>query len=107
MTVLALHWLGWVELIASISSAAYLVYLFKKYGRGQDKDSFMFMYIAVPVCIVMSVVFHPGFFEEGFDFPSMMIACGNYLEAVALLPQLRKIKSQNTVSRKLSIYLVL
>lgn len=107
MTVLALHWLGWIELVASISSCAYLCYCFKLYKTTDAKETFTFTYFAVPICIALSVVFHPGFFEEGFDFPSMMIACGNYLEAVAQLPQLWKIKKQNCISRKLNIYLFL
>jgi hypothetical protein len=78
MTVLALHWLGWIELIASIGSSLYLVILFWNYRDFTfDKDrDFTYTYVVIPVCILASVVFHPGFFEEGFDFPSMMIACG-------------------------------
>lgn len=109
MTVLALHWLGWVELIASIGSSLYLVILFYKYRDFTfDKDrNFTYTYIVIPVCILASVVFHPGFFEEGFDFPSMMIACGNYMEAMALIPQLQRMRKDGTVRKELSLYITL
>ena len=78
MTVLALHWLGWAELILSIMSAIYLVLLFIRYRKlsFNTEKSYMYAYILIPACILLSIVFHPGFFEDGFDFPSMMIACG-------------------------------
>jgi len=107
MTVLALHWLGWVELFLSIASCAYLCTLFKTFKTTDAKESLRFTYICVPTAIALSVIFHPGFFEEGFDFPSMMIACGNYLEAIALIPQIQKVKNQRCISRKLSIFIVL
>ena len=76
MTVLSMHYLGWLELILSIGSSAYICYLFKVMKTTDSKENLKFTYISVPVCILLSIVFHPGFFDEGYDFPSMMIACG-------------------------------
>ena len=76
-TTLSEFWIGWIELLGSLGTSGFLIYCFYKYRRFslQPETDFRFTYISVPICILLSVVVHPGFAEEGFDFPSMMIAC--------------------------------
>merc|ERR1712224_137410 len=109
MTVLALHWIGWIELFLSIATSAYLLALFVKYRKlsFNSEKSYLYTMIFVPTCAVLSIVFHPGFFEEGFDFPSMMIALGNYLEAGALVPQLMLIRKEGYIKKQLLTFILL
>ena len=79
---------------------------YRKLSFNAEK-SFIYTYILVPCCLIGSTVFHPGFFDEGFDFGSMMIAFGNYLEAGALIPQLKIMKKEGYVKKELSLYILL
>ena len=78
LTSLSDHWIGWVELPLSVTSSLYLIYLFWKYRKLSfvQEKSYMFVIIGAPSCLVASIFLHPGFIEQGFDFASMMIACG-------------------------------
>ena len=76
-TTLSDYFIGYVEIVLSLVSSAYLIYVFwkfRKYSIGVEKN-FTFTYITIPSCIVLSIFIHPGFMQDGFDFASMMIAC--------------------------------
>lgn len=76
-TTLSDFFIGYVELLLSLTSTTYLMHVFWKYRKlsiGVEKN-FTFTMAAVPACIILSIFVHPGFIQDGFDFASMMIAC--------------------------------
>ena len=108
LTLLIENYLGWIELPLSIGLTAMTIMLFMKYKKLSlsPERSFKFALISIPVCFVISIPMHPGFIEEGFDFSSMMIAMGSYLEAVAFIPQLRIIKKEGHIKKSMGFYIV-
>lgn len=98
--------LGWIELPLSLGLAGYTIHLFMKYKKLSlsPENSLKFTAIAIPSCLVVSTVIHPGFMEDGFDFASMMIAMGSYLEAIAFVPQLQIIKKEGHIKKFMGLY---
>lgn len=83
-TTLSDFLLGYIELLLSLGSTAYLLFIFWKFRKlsiGVEKN-FMFSAIAIPSCIFLSLFVHPGFIQDGFDFASMMIACSVSLSTI-------------------------
>jgi len=109
LTMLKENVLGWVELPLSLFLSGYIIYLFQKYKKLSlsPENSFKFTMIAIPSCLLASIVIHPGFMEEGFDFASMMIALSSYLEAIAFIPQLRIIKKEGFIKKYMGLFIVL
>jgi hypothetical protein len=101
--------LGWIELPLSLGLAAYTIHLFQKYKKLSlsPENSFKFTLIAIPSCFVASIFIHPGFMEDGFDFASMMIAMGSYLEAIAFVPQLSIIKKEGHIKKFMGFYVLM
>lgn len=107
LTLLNENILGWIELPVSILLSVYTVYLFQKYKRLSlsPENDYTYTLIAVPSCLVLSIFIHPGFLEHGFDFASMMIAMGSYLEAFAFVPQLKIIKKEGHIKKFMGFYI--
>lgn len=78
LTTLSEHWFGWLEMILSLVSTGYVLFLFWKYRKLSfaTESKFTITYLTIPICLILSVFMHPGFVEDGFDFASMMIAFG-------------------------------
>jgi hypothetical protein len=109
LTVLMDNFLGWIELPVSIVSVILILHLFLKYKRLSlsPENSYTFTLITIPSCLVLSIFVHPGFMEEGFDFASMMIAMGSYLEATAFVPQLKIIKKDGFIKKSMGFYILM
>lgn len=109
LTVLNQNILGWIELPLSLLVSGYTIHLFQKYKKLSlsPENSFKYTLIAVPSCLVLSIFMHPGFIEDGFDFASMMIAMGSYLEAIAFIPQLSIIKKEGHIKKFMGFYILL
>ena len=94
-----------IELLASLGSSIFLVYVFLKLGHTTTLTSpkLLSAYSLVPIALLFSVIINPG---ESFKITSqVLVAFTMYVEAIALVPQLWLIRKMDDVEALTSHYL--
>jgi ER lumen protein retaining receptor len=82
--------LVWVELLLSVSSNAYIVYLFWKFKDSKFihvQNPYKFIYLLI-ASTVLSIFLHPGSKGAYYFSMQMLVAFTMYFEACGLLPQI-------------------
>lgn len=105
-TRLSNTWLFWPELLASIGSSGYLVYLFYKYKDSkfvQIQNPFKFVYLLI-ASTVLSIFLHPGSKGKYYFTLQMLVAFTMYFEACGLLPQIYILRKMAEVEITLGHY---
>jgi hypothetical protein len=87
-------YLAYLEIVVSVLSSIYILWLFKKYKQNSYDSSearqpiFLRPYVLIPVILVLSFLFHPGS-KNKYYYTNQMFVSGNiFSEAIGLLPQL-------------------
>ena len=98
----------WIELVASVVISSYIVYLFQKYRHTVDPNvSNPFDYrILFIVCLIPSVIFHPGTKNEYGVTMQMLISFTMFVEACGLLPQIYLIRKVGECEMMTGRYLI-
>jgi len=96
----------WIELLLSVGSSSYLVFLFWKYKDSkfvQLQNPFKFIYLLI-ASTILSVFFHPGSKGSYYFTLQMLVAFTMYFEACGLLPQIYILRKMREVEVQLGHY---
>lgn len=105
-TRLSTLWIVWVELLLSVGSNSYLVYLFWKYRDSKFfniPNPYKFIYL-LAASTVLSIFLHPGSKGTYYFSMQMLVAFTMYFEACGLLPQIHIFRKQGEVEITVSHY---
>ncbi len=97
----------WIELLLSVGSSSYLVYLFWKYKDSkfvQLQNPFKFLYLLI-ASAVLSFFFHPGNQGDYHFSMQMLVSFTMYFEACGLLPQIYILRKMREVEISLGHYM--
>ena len=97
----------WLELLLSVGSSLYLIYLFWRYKESkfdQVQNPFKFVYLLI-ASVILSFFFHPGSKGDYYFSMQMLVSFTMYFEACGLLPQIYILRKMREVEINLGHYM--
>lgn len=99
----------WIELILSVVSGAYILYLFHKLKHTQFSETHnpFNLKILLVGCLVLSFFFHPGAKNKYYLTIQMLVSLTMFLEASGMLPQIYLMRKTGTLEVNTGHYIFL
>ena len=99
----------WIELILSLISGAYILYLFHKLKHTQFSETYnpFNLKILLLACLILSFFFHPGAKNKYYLTIQMLVSLTMFLEASGMLPQIYLMRKSGTLEVNTGHYIFL
>jgi ER lumen protein retaining receptor len=99
----------WLELLLSVISGAYILYLFHRFRhtRFSQTSNFFNMKVLLVFCLIMSFIFHPGAKNKYYLTIQMLVSLTMFLEASGMLPQIYLMRKTGSLEVNTGHYIIL